>query len=47
VIKEKPGFKSNYCYPGILLEDSIPADRNTVIKKLKELNVHCRPATPE
>jgi len=46
LIKEKKDCKSNYCYPSLLLEDSIKADRNTVVKKLKELNIHCRPTFP-
>jgi perosamine synthetase len=47
IIKEKEGCKSNYCYPSILLEDSIKADRDTVLKKLKDINVHCRPGFPQ
>ena len=47
IIREQPNCKSNYCYPSILLEDSILADRDTVLKKLKELNVHCRPGFPQ
>ncbi len=47
LIKEKPGCKSNYCYPSLLLEDEVKADRNLVIRKLKELNIHCRPAFPQ
>jgi len=47
IIREQPGCKSNYCYPSILLEDSILADRDTVLKKLKEVNVHCRPGFPQ
>ena len=47
IIREQPDCKSNYCYPSILLEDSILADRDTVLKKLKEVNVHCRPGFPQ
>jgi perosamine synthetase len=47
VIKEKKDCKSNYCYPSILLADSVPADRNEVLAKLKHLNVHCRPGFPQ
>lgn len=47
VIKEKEGCKSNYCYPSILLEDSIKVDRDVVLKKLKDVNVHCRPGFPQ
>ena len=46
LIREQPGCKSNYCYPSLLLLDSIEADRDAVVKGLKELNVHCRPAFP-
>lgn len=46
IIKEKEGCKSNYCYPSILLEDSIRVQRDAVISRLKELNIHCRPAFP-
>jgi perosamine synthetase len=46
VITEKKDCKSNYCYPSILLEDSVCAGRNEILKKLKDLNVHCRPGFP-
>jgi perosamine synthetase len=35
IIKEKEGCKSNYCYPSILLEESIKANRDVVLQKLK------------
>jgi len=47
IIKEKEGCKSNYCYPSILLEDSISANRDVILQKLKELNIHCRPGFPQ
>ena len=47
IIRQQQNCKSNYCYPSILLEYSISADRDTVLKKLKELNVHCRPGFPQ
>lgn len=47
IIKEKDGCKSNYCYPSILLEDSIAANRDVVLQKLKDVNVHCRPGFPQ
>lgn len=47
IIREKEGYKSNYCYPSILLEDSIKANRDLVLKKLKDVNVHCRPGFPQ
>jgi perosamine synthetase len=46
LIREQPGCKSNYCYPSLLLGDSVAADRDAVVRRLKELNVHCRPAFP-
>lgn len=46
IIKEKEHCKSNYCYPSILLEDSIKVDRDEVLSRLKELNIHCRPGFP-
>jgi perosamine synthetase len=47
IIKEKEGCKSNYCYPSILLEDSIQINRDLVLQKLKDVNVHCRPGFPQ
>jgi len=47
IIKEKEGCESNYCYPSILLEDSIPANRDEVLQKLKDVNIHCRPGFPQ
>lgn len=47
IIKEKDGCKSNYCYPSIMLEDGIKADRDEVLLKLKQLNIHCRPGFPQ
>jgi perosamine synthetase len=46
IIKEKEGCKSNYCYPSILLEDSVLVSRDEVLRKLKDLNIHCRPGFP-
>ena len=47
MIKEKEGCKSNYCYPSLLLEDSISANRDEILKKLREFNIHCRPGFPQ
>ena len=47
LIVEKPGCRSNYCYPSLLLDDSITADRDEVLLQLRELNVHCRPGFPQ
>lgn len=46
LIREPAGSKGNYCYPSLLLEDSVKADRDAVVRELKELNIHCRPAFP-
>lgn len=46
VIREKPYCKSNYCYPAILLKDSVKVPRDYVIAGLKEENIHARPAFP-
>ncbi len=47
IIKEKEGCKSNYCYPSILLESSVLIERDIVLQKLKENNIHCRPGFPQ
>ena len=47
IIKEKEGCKSNYCYPSILLESSVSIERDIVLQKLKEANIHCRPGFPQ
>lgn len=46
MIREQSGSKANYCYPSILLTESINANRDQVLAHLKELNVHCRPGFP-
>ena len=46
MVREPEGSKGNYCYPSFLLEDSIPVDRDFLVRSLKELNIHCRPAFP-
>ncbi|MCX5814637.1 MAG: DegT/DnrJ/EryC1/StrS family aminotransferase [Proteobacteria bacterium] len=46
IIKEKKHCFSNYCYPSILLEDTITADRDELLLKLREQNIHFRPAFP-
>lgn len=47
IIKEKQGCKSNYCYPSILLEDSVATERDYILKCFREQNIHCRPAFPQ
>lgn len=46
IITERKGCRSNYCYPSILLGDSISVSRDEVLSKLRELNIHCRPGFP-
>lgn len=47
MIQEPAGSKGNYCYPSLLLEDSLKVDRDQVLAKLKDLNIHCRPGFPQ
>jgi perosamine synthetase len=47
LISEKDGCYSNYCYPSLLLQDRIAVDRDLVLHKLREVNVHCRPGFPQ
>jgi len=46
ILKEKKDCKSNYCYPSILLEDSIKIERDEVLRRFKAENIHCRPGFP-
>jgi perosamine synthetase len=46
IIKEKKDCKSNYCYPSILLQEPVTVPRDEILKKLKGLNIHCRPGFP-
>lgn len=46
IITEKLDCKSTYCYPSILLEESILADRDHVVSELKKRNIHSRPGFP-
>ena len=46
IIKEQSGCKSNYCYPSILLGEKIKTERDKVIGKFRELNIHARPVFP-
>lgn len=46
-IRERAGDVANYCYPSILLEDSVHIDRDKVLARLRDLNVHCRPGFPQ
>lgn len=47
LISEKQGCKSNYCYPSILLEGSVTADRDDVLAGLRQQNIHARPGFPQ
>ncbi|SHK81897.1 DegT/DnrJ/EryC1/StrS family aminotransferase [Desulforamulus aeronauticus] len=46
IIKEKPGCQSNYCYPSLLLDSRITANRDDILAGLKQLNIHARPGFP-
>lgn len=46
MIREKAGTKANYCYPSLLLEDNIKADRDEILRIFKQNNVHARPGFP-
>jgi perosamine synthetase len=46
IIKEKKDCRSNYCYPSLLLEESITLPRDEILQKLRDLNIHFRPAFP-
>lgn len=47
IIKEKPGCKSNYAYPSILLEDRIKTDRDKILEVFRKYNIHARPGFPQ
>lgn len=47
MIREKPYSRSNYCYPSILLEDTINVNRDIILKKFREQNIHARPGFPQ
>lgn len=47
LVREKPGCKSNCCYPSMLLEDSFYADRDDVLAGLRRKNIHARPGFPQ
>lgn len=47
LIVEKPGCKSNYCYPSLLLEDSIKVERDHILSVFRDNNIHCRPGFPQ
>lgn len=46
IVREKPGCKSNYCYPSILLEKSVSVPRDNVLAGLIQQNIHARPSFP-
>jgi len=47
IMKEKPGCKSNYCYPSILLTKHTRQERDHILERLKEQNIHARPGFPQ
>jgi len=47
MIHEKPYCRSNYCYPSILLEDTIKVDRDVILRNFRDQNIHARPGFPQ
>ncbi len=47
IISERHQCKSNYCYPSIFLNDEVNCNRDFLLLKLKEFNIHCRPGFPQ
>ena len=47
LVQEPKYGKGNFCYPSLLLKDSVSVDRNRIVSQLKALNIHCRPAFPQ
>jgi perosamine synthetase len=47
MVHEKPYCRSNYCYPSILLEDAIKADRDVLLENFRDRNIHARPGFPQ
>jgi perosamine synthetase len=47
MIREKEYCRSNYCYPSILLENTPRAERDAILAKFKEDNIHARPGFPQ
>jgi perosamine synthetase len=46
LIREPKGSFSNYCYPSLMLGDSIDVQRDKVLEDFAEMNIHCRPGFP-
>jgi len=47
MVKEKKDTLANYTYPSIWLSDKVSVPALEIVARLKELNVHCRPAFPQ
>jgi perosamine synthetase len=47
LIREKKDCRSNYCYPSLLVDESVAVPRDKIVRDLKELNIHCRPTFPQ
>lgn len=45
LLREKPGMRSNYAYPAVIINNK-KIDRNALVAKLKEYNIHAREAFP-
>ncbi len=46
MIEEKKESFANYTYPSLWLSDTVRIPAKEVVNKLKEFNIHCRPAFP-
>ena len=46
LIDNAPECQSNFCYPSMILKDSVSVPRDEILSKLKDLNIHARPAFP-
>ena len=46
LVRERPGDKANYCYPSVFVKDIAMTDRDAILARLAELNIHARPAFP-
>lgn len=46
IVREREGCRSNYCYPSILLKERTKEQRDEILEKLRELNIHARPGFP-
>jgi len=45
-VRERQGDKANYCYPSALIDNITKPERDCLVAKLADLNIHARPAFP-